>query len=167
MRWTDLPPDHGPADAGGAVLSRGEWDDLRRRLERLPPGHPSRPGGEGEAQVQDGRAGQSLADRADDEGEAQAEDGRADQGQADRADDEGEAQARDGQADQARPGERGSPAWSGVMDSDAGRPREPGGHRERDAGPMIPGRREPYRPWFTAGESPEPWFADPDPPAGP
>jgi hypothetical protein len=145
MRWTDLPPDHDPADGGASALSRGEWDDLRRRLERLPPGHPSRPGGEGEDQAQDWRA---------------------DQGQADRADDEGEAQARDGQADQARPGERGSPAWSGVMDSDAGRPREPGGHRERDAGPMIPGRREPYRPWFTAGESPEPWFADPDPPAG-
>jgi hypothetical protein len=22
----------------------------------------------------------------------------------------------------------------------------------------LAGRREPYRPWFTAGESPEPWF---------
>jgi hypothetical protein len=42
MRWTDLPPDRDPAD-GGSVLSRGEWDDLRERLERLPPGHPSRP----------------------------------------------------------------------------------------------------------------------------
>ena len=150
MRWTDLPPDRDPVDGGASALSRGEWDDLRQRLERLPPGHPSRPGDEGEGPAQDGRTDQS---RADDANEVQAEDGRADD--------------EDGRADQARPGERGSPGWRGVMDSDAGRPRESGGHRERDAGPAIPGRREPYRPWFTAGESPEPWFADPEPPAGP
>jgi len=127
MRWTDLPPDREPADAdaGASVPSRGEWDDLRQRLERLPPGHPSRPGDEGEGQAED---------RADQD--------RADQGRAD---------------------ERGSPGWRGVTDDEAGRHREPGGHRERDAGgAAIPGRREPYRPWFTAGESPEPWFTDPD-----
>jgi hypothetical protein len=152
MRWTDLPPDRGPADSSASALSRGEWDDLRRRLERLPPGHPSRPGDQDEVQAQDGRAG--------DEDEVQAQD--------DRADDEGEDQAEYGRPDQARPDERGSPARRGVMDNDAGRHREPGGHRERDAGPAIPGRREPYRPWFTAGEPPEPWFAeDPDPAAGP
>ncbi len=127
MRWTDLPPDRGPADAGAPTAPREEWDDLRQRLERLPPGHPSRPGGEGE--------------------------GRAEQGR----------------ADQGRAGEGGSPAWRGVTDNEAGRHREPGGHRERDAGgAAAPGRREPYRPWFTAGEWPEPWFAaDPDGPAGP
>ena len=162
MRWTDLPPDRGPADGGGAAASRGEWDDLRRRLERLPPGHPSRPGDEGEIRAQDGLPGQS---QADDEGEAQADDGRPDRSQ---ADDEGEDQAEDRQADQGRPGERASPAWRGVRDDEAGRPREPGGHRERDAGPLLPGRREPYRPWFTEGEPPEPWFAaEPDPAAGP
>ncbi len=139
MRWTDLPPDRGPADAGASVPSRGEWDDLRRRLERLPPGHPSRPGDAGEDQAQDGRADQS---RVGDAGEDQAEDRRADQGQA---------------------GERGSPGWRGVTDNEAGRHRESRGHRERDAGrAAIPDRREPYRPWFTAGEPPEPWFADPD-----
>jgi hypothetical protein len=144
MRWTDLPPDREPADAGASVLSRGEWDDLRRRLERLPPGHPSRPGDEGEVQAQDGRADQR------------------------RPADEGEDQAKEKAADQDRAGERGSPGWRGVKDDGAGRPREPGGHRERDAGPLLPGRREPYRPWFTAGEQPEPWFAaDPDPAAGP
>jgi len=27
----------------------------------------------------------------------------------------------------------------------------------------LPPDREPYRPWFTQGESPQPWFAaDPD-----
>ncbi len=129
MRWTDLPPDRAAADsdAGASVPSRGEWDDLRRRLERLPPGHPSRPGD----------AGQDQAEVRPD----------------------GQVQA----------GEGGSPAWRGVTDNEAGRHREPGGHRERDAGgAAAPGRREPYRPWFTAGEWPEPWFAaDPDGPAGP
>jgi hypothetical protein len=153
MRWTDLPPDRDPADGGASAASRGEWDDLRRRLERLPPGHPSRPGDEGEIQAREGRADQGRADE-------EAEDPRADE--------EGEVQAEERRADQARPGERGSPAWRGVRDDEAGRPREPGRHRERDAGPLLPGRREPYRPWFTAGEQPEPWFAaDPDPAAGP
>jgi hypothetical protein len=54
MRWTDLPADNGPPDA--ATLSRGEWEDLRRRLERLPPGHPSRADREAEAAPEDGRA---------------------------------------------------------------------------------------------------------------
>jgi len=140
MRWTDLPPDRGPADGDGAAVSRGEWDDLRHRLERLPSRHPSRP-------------------RDGDEGEDQAPDGWTD--------DDGEVRAEEA-ADEARAGERGSPAWRGVTDKEHGRPREPGGHRERDAGPPFPGRREPYRPWFTAGEPPEPWFAaDPDPAAGP
>jgi hypothetical protein len=111
MRWTDLPPDRDPDAAGATALSRGEWDDLRRRLERLPPGHPSRPG--------------------DDTGQDQAD-------------------------------EDGSPTGRGVQDDKAGPPREPGGHRERDpARAAPPDRREPYRPWFTAGEPPEPWFADP------
>jgi hypothetical protein len=121
MRWTDLPPDREPADAGAAAPSRREWDDLRQRLESLPPGHPSRPG---------------------DDGEDQAEDGRADQGQA---------------------SEHDSPARRGVKDDEEGRRHEPGGHRERNSGrAAFPDRREPYRPWFTAGEPPEPWFADPD-----
>ena len=100
MRWTDLPPDRESADARASALSRGEWDDLRRRLERLPPGHPSRPGDEDD--VDEYPAGQEQPDRHD----------------------------------------------------------ERSGHRERDAGRgAVPGRREPYRPWFTAGESPQPWFA--------
>jgi hypothetical protein len=39
----DLPPDPGPADGRASALPRGEWEELRRRLERLPDGHPSRP----------------------------------------------------------------------------------------------------------------------------
>ena len=42
MRWTDLPRDREPADdREGPVVQRGEWEDLKQRLERLPPGHPS------------------------------------------------------------------------------------------------------------------------------
>jgi hypothetical protein len=110
MRWTDLPPDRDPADVDASVLPRGEWEDLRQRLERLPPGHPSRPGDEAdtdEYRADEYRAAPRAAvpDRT--------EDGRADEG--------------------------GSPRRRGVMDNESG-------------------RREPYRPWFTEGESP-PWFA--------
>jgi hypothetical protein len=127
MRWTDLPPDCDPADGGGSALTRGEWDDLRQRLERLPAGHPSRPD---EAELAD-----------------------------------------DGAADQDAPGaDQGGPRRS-VHDRESGRgrtpgaPRDAGGHRGHDAGRAAPGgRREPYQPWFTAGEPPEPWFAaDPGP----
>jgi hypothetical protein len=59
MRWTDLPPDSGPADGRAAALPRGEWEELRRRLERLPDGHPSRPDDEPDA----------SADAAVDEGD--------------------------------------------------------------------------------------------------
>jgi len=42
MRWTDLPGDREPADdREGPVVQRGEWEDLKQRLERLPAGHPS------------------------------------------------------------------------------------------------------------------------------
>jgi hypothetical protein len=95
------------------VLPRGEWEDLRQRLERLPPGHPSRPSDE--ADTNEHRAASTAADPD------RTEDDQADEG--------------------------GSPEWRGVMDNE-------------------PGRREPYRPWFTEGESPQPWFAA-DPEAGP
>jgi hypothetical protein len=44
MRWKDLPAEDGPADRGDSpVLRRGDWEDLKQRLESLPPGHPSAP----------------------------------------------------------------------------------------------------------------------------
>ncbi|HTS95532.1 MAG TPA: hypothetical protein VMI33_02845 [Streptosporangiaceae bacterium] len=117
MRWTDLPPDGDPADAGGSALTRGEWEDLRERLERLPPGHPSRP-------EEADSAREDAADRDDADGPGPAA-GRS---------------VKDGERDRG-PGARGH---------EAGRA-------------AAAGRREPYRPWFTAGESPEPWFAaDPE-----
>jgi hypothetical protein len=129
MRWTDLPRDREPADdREGPVVQRGEWEDLKQRLERLPAGHPS-----------------SLADE-DPADEDWADDGRADDGRADddRADDVGDQRAR-------RSGPTGPDRQA----------RQPGGH---EAGHLPgPDRREPYRPWFASGDSPEPWFSsDPD-----
>jgi hypothetical protein len=122
MRWTDLPPDRGAADAGASALTRGEWDELRQRLERLPPGHPSRPGDQG------------LADDED--------------------------LAGDRSPDGDGPDASGSPVRRGVKDNEESRRRDSGGRSDHRAGTVpIDGRREPYRPWFTAGESPEPWFA--------
>jgi hypothetical protein len=118
MRWTDLPPDRDPADADASVLRRGEWEDLRQRLERLPPGHPSRPGDE--ADPDERRAASSTADP--DGHRAALSTADPDRTEDDRAD------------------EGGSPGRRGVMDKE-------------------PGRREPYRPWFSEGESPQPWFA--------
>lgn len=126
MRWTDLPAERGTPDAGASALSRGEWEDLRRRLERLPPGHPSRPDGGSDAEADGGgRPAEPPAQPA-----PEPEGGR-----------------------EAAPGEgRGRPERT------AGR-----GGTAAHADLTGPGSGEPYRPWFTAGESPEPWFAaDPD-----
>jgi hypothetical protein len=96
VRWTDLPRD---PERGGeqdrAVVQRGEWEDLRRRLERLPAGHPSSPDDDG-----DGEAGEVRADAS------RTEDGRvggpsADQGSDERAD-RGERAGPDGHAGTGR-----------------------------------------------------------------
>jgi hypothetical protein len=134
MRWTDLPRDREPADdREGPVIQRGEWEDLKQRLERLPAGHPS------SLDAEDPAAEDCTA-----EDWAEKDHAAGDRAGEDRA---------DGAGDQ-RPGRSGRTgpdrlAWMA------------GGH---DAG-WAPGsgQREPYRPWFASGDSPEPWFsADPD-----
>lgn len=131
MRWTDLPPDPGSAEARASALPRGEWEELRRRLERLPEGHPSRPDDVAETPAGESASREALADESSDP---------------------------PGQPVPAGP-EHGRPDDPERGASDR-RGREPG-----RAGPRAPadlgghGEREPYRPWFTTGESPEPWFA--------
>ena len=44
------------------MLRRGEWDDLRQRLERLPAGHPSSP--DDEARADEAGADQPRPDEA-------------------------------------------------------------------------------------------------------
>jgi len=134
MRWTDLPADHGSADAGASALARGEWDDLRRRLEQLPPGHPSRLDGEGRADQE--TASEGLADQA-----------TAGQGGADEP-----RGGPDPDPERGRSADHGDSRERHAGDTGRARPGGPG-----DLGGL--GRREPYRPWFTAGDSAEPWFA--------
>jgi hypothetical protein len=132
MRWTDLPPDRDAADGRVSGLTRGQWQELRERLERLPPGHPSRPGDAG------------LPDEARSAGED-----AADQGLPDEDDPAGARGVQDDDPVRGRaPGERAEP----------GRRRAPDAARA-----AAGGAHEPYRPWFTTGEPPEPWFAA-DPP---
>jgi hypothetical protein len=135
MRWTDLPRDREPVvPAEGHVLRRGAWEDLRQRLERLPAGHPSAPGDEGDAAENAADAGWP--------GEGRAGDGRG------RADQTGDRRA----SRSARSGADGR----ATPDGSAG--HEAGHEARRTAGLDRLGQREPYRPWFTSGESPDPWF---------
>jgi hypothetical protein len=147
MRWTDLPPDSGPADGRASALPRGEWEELRRRLEGLPEGHPSRPDDDPDATAAENLAAENAADKDLAEGRGglperrePADSGRADTGRADPGD------GKPVDAQRRVQGSRGADA----------------GHA-KPAGLGELGDREPYRPWFTEGASPEPWFTvEPD-----
>ena len=129
MRWTDLPPDRDPADGGVSALTRGEWEDLKERLERLPAGHPSRPDGDG-LPDEAGPAGGDAADQAG-------------------PDEAGPAGARSvGDEDRGRgraPSERTEPGRCPAHD--AGRAAA-GGAREPYRPWFTAG--EPPEPWFAA-----------------
>jgi hypothetical protein len=139
MRWTDLPRDPEPAgEQDRAAVQRGEWEDLRRRLERLPAGHPSSPDDDGDVAEARADAGWPEDGRAGERG--------ADQGSA--------GQAGDQLADR---GGRAGPDRRAGQDRHA----EPG--RYHAGLTPGPGQREPYQPWFASGDWPDPWFsADPD-----
>jgi hypothetical protein len=143
MRWTDLPRDPEPADdRERPVVQRGEWEDLKQRLERLPAGHPSSLDDEDPADEDwpEGRADEDPADEDPADEDPAAED-RADEDRADGGSDRS-----------AERGGRTGPDRSA---------RLPDGHEAGWA--PGPGAREPYRPWFASGDSPEPWFSvDPD-----
>jgi hypothetical protein len=147
MRWTDLPADRGPDEAGPSGLRRSEWQQLRQRLERLPAGHPSSPGGE----TGDGGAW----DESRLEHEAQEGWERA-------GGEVTEPPSGAGPEVAARPGSKERHARRGVNDDT---PTRRGGHVGQpshegpDAGAASPASSEPYRPWFASGESAEPWFA--------
>jgi hypothetical protein len=141
MRWTDLPADRGSADAAASALARGEWDDLRRRLEQLPAGHPSRMDADDRADEETETAGESLAREAA---------GRAGGG----ADQPGGGPSPD--PERGRAGHHGDSRERDAREEDRGGRAGSGGRGDL-GGPVS---REPYRPWFTAGESPQPWFAE-------
>jgi hypothetical protein len=136
MRWTDLPAGSSAADARAPGLRRAEWEQLRRRLERLPAGHPSSPDDDGpEAEAPDA-----------DDPDAEVLDGDAGNGQP------GPADGHD--RDRDRPDDRGRGPGGERRDRGTGTSR-PGGDRQPLA---AAGPREPYRPWFVSGEPADPWF---------
>jgi hypothetical protein len=147
MRRNDAPGERGAlADAGAAGTDAagrgpdGGAGDLRQRLAGLRAGHPSSP--------EFGRD-EDEPDAGDGE-----RDGVADGGAEDPDAAEGEP---DGAPGLAGPGPGGYPG---------GRGPAPAGRAELGRpGPL--GGREPYRPWFSSGDSLEPWFTgDPGDPPG-
>jgi hypothetical protein len=136
MRWTDLPPDREPAEVGPSGLRRHEWEALRQRLGRLPPGHPSSP------------ADESLDDGTWDD-EAPGYQARGDEARGNGAQDDGGPEGRPGNTRRDGSAPRGGHAPAARPDRDS---------RHGDGLPGA-GGREPYQPWFASGLSPEPWFA--------
>ena len=138
MRWTDVPGEGEQADGrASADHRRAQWEELRQRLEQLPPGHPSSP----------------EQDEWDTAGEA---DGLAGEHGG------GLAEERGVPPEQGVPPERGVPREQGVPGRTAGGRSHAGDGAlttgRQDQG--LIGRHDPYRPWFTDGESAPPWFAD-------
>jgi hypothetical protein len=111
------------------VLRRGEWDDLRQRLERLPAGHPSSPDDEARADADDeARDGQARAD------EARPDESAADE----RAEPDGRPDRREGTGRGGRSGRGGHDAGSAAADGQ----REP-------YQPWFASGESP-EPWFSA-----------------
>jgi hypothetical protein len=134
------------------------YDDLRRRLERLSAGHPSSPQ-YGKLEYGEGREYEEGREYGERDYEALGE-----SGETEHAAGAGAEQAAD---EQDRLGGRGGePGRRGQQPASRPGPGHPAGWRPGDAGRRPDGgpaggragTREPYRPWFTTGESPEPWF---------
>jgi hypothetical protein len=137
MRPPDWASERGDSDERGAA-GRARWarDDLRQRLDRLPDGHPSSP--EYEELPGAGETGFGQPPEYGELENAELENGEQDNGELAEGGDEG----GDGRPAGRRAGDAGARPAVGT-----------GG---------LASRRQPYRPWFTSGESPEPWFtADP------
>ncbi len=166
MRLPDGSGERWAADErGGTGQARKAGDDLRRRLDRLAACHPSSP------EYREMAHGEPDY-REMDYGEPEY--GEPEYGEPEYGEPEYDAAGtgagraiaeQDRQA--ARPGGRdGEPARRGEKPAGGPGPGRPAGWRAGDAGHRpdggaaggLAGRREPYRPWFTAGESPEPWF---------
>jgi hypothetical protein len=158
MRTNDAPGERGAlADAGAAGRRPdGGAGDLRQRLAEMRASHPSSPrygDRDGGPDAGDGwRDGNGESDGA---GEPGAAAGDGDRDGANRGAAEGDSGGLPG-PEGARP--RGRPGAPGHASPGHASPE----HAETGApGPL--GGSEPYRPWFSSGESLEPWFTE-DPP---
>ena len=159
MRTNDAPGERGDladSGAGGPDAPQrrpGGAGDLRQRLAALRAGHPSSPeyGGRG-GEAADGAGGN---DRAGEIGGAREEDA----GDIDRARED--AGAAEGDPD-GLPGPEGARSRG----RSGGRGHASPGSAELGQPGLLRGS-EPYRPWFSSGESLEPWFTgDPGDPPG-
>ena len=147
MRVPDLPGGHGPADQPPARPGprQDRLAELRQRLERLPPGHPSAP----DRRFEDGyRTPGDPAYGSTAVGDIEPDDveGAA-----------GPGPSRPAEPDQ--PG--GRPAGERDAADRSGRTRGDAGYRARlpSAGDLgLHGRRDPYRPWFAGADWTQPWF---------
>jgi hypothetical protein len=152
MRPPDWASERGDsAERGPADRARWARDDLRQRLDRLPDGHPSAP--EYEELPGSGEPGSGQP----------AEYGELENAELENAEPEN-AELDNGELDNGEL-DNGEPAEGG----DEGGGGRPAGRRAGDAGARtaagtggLASSQQPYRPWFTSGESPAPWFtADP------
>jgi hypothetical protein len=137
MRRPDLRGEYRPLDGQDPLgTAPGRLAELRQRLERLPPGHPSSPERDRGHEARD-RAGE-LEGTADPDAGGDLKAGNDLEADGD----------LDGEEERDRPGragEEGGPAGDGQLASglDLSQIRE----------------HEPYRPWFTDGGPAQPWFA--------
>ena len=149
-------------ERGGTGAARAASDDLRQRLDRLAACHPSSPDYRDTAPDY----GDTAADYADavpdyrdtvpDYGETEYDVAGAG---AERAMDEQDRLAARSDRRDGEPARRGDrpPGRLGPGRPAGWRPG-PGHWPDGGAASGPAGRSEPYRPWFTAGESPDPWF---------
>jgi hypothetical protein len=159
MRLPDRPGERGALDErSGTGQARGAADELRQRLDRLAACHPSSPDYEA--------CHPSSPDHEETGCGTLAESGEMERGETPEYGDdlkrEGKLAGREGEL----AGREGKLAGRDNGRADrpgAGRPagwRAGDAERRLDGGAAggLGGGGEPYRPWFTAGESPEPWF---------
>jgi Amidohydrolase family len=114
--------------------------DLRERLARMPAGHPSSP---------DYRPAQEPADGSDRGGEGDGLGGEESAG-------DGEAAGETAAGAEREPEGPHRPGAPRPEDTGRGRPDQP---RPRGQGSGLPRPGEPYRPWFSSGDGPQPWFS--------
>jgi hypothetical protein len=151
MRFPDRPGSDASSDD---VPRRAERRDaaqrLAERLLRLPAGHPS-----------GADSGPAPAGGEPQEGDTEElvshpqwpEDWVRREGLPERGDTASDADDPDPDPDlEPQAGAAGEPRSGGAGEGGAA-----AGHPSAAAEPRV--SRGPYRPWFTAGEAPEPWFA--------
>jgi hypothetical protein len=166
MRLPDRPGERGALDErSGTGQARGAAGELRQRLDRLAACHPSSPDYEACRQSSPdheetgcGTLAESGEMETPENGDDQKREGEVAGREGELAGREGGLAGREGEL----AGRESEVAGRGNGRADRPGAGRPAGWRAGDAERRLDGGaaggRERYRPWFTAGESPEPWF---------